>query len=213
MKSEQKYIIFTMVGLILFFMVSGYVYKNYETSEITNKVKENNLLLERPYSWSTGNKDAKVHLVEFFDPACETCAQFEPLVAKIMDDNKGDIRLTLRYAPYHNGSDYVVKMLEAARKQGKFKETLKMMFETQRYWASHGQPNLQALWQFLPKLGIDIDRLIIDMKDPELDKIIAQDLADAKVVGADKTPSYFVNGKPLQRFGYEHLKELIYSEL
>ena len=213
MKSQQKLVIFSTIGLILFFMISGYIYKNYKSNEISNMAKQNASLFEREYSMSVGNKDAKVHLVEFFDPACETCAQFKPLVQKIINDNKGKIRLTLRYAPYHNGSDYVVKMLEAARKQGKFEETLDMMFATQKYWASHGEPNLQALWKFLPKLGLDIDKIMTDMKDPKLDKIIAQDLADAKVLGANKTPSYFVNGKPLQRFGYEQLKELIYSEL
>jgi len=213
MKSQQKLVIFSAIGLILFFLVTGAMYKNQQSNEISNKAKENALLLERPYSYSIGNKDAKVHLVEFFDPACETCAQFKPLVEKIMEDNKDKIRLTLRYAPYHSGSDYVVKMLEAARKQGKFEETLEMMFATQEYWASHHQPKPQVLWQFLPKLGLDIDQLVIDMKDPKLDDLIKQDLADAKILGATKTPSYFVNGKPLQKFGYEQLKELIYSEL
>ena len=194
-------------------MIAGVLYKNYKTNEFTSMSKEKAELFERPYSWSVGNKDAKVHLVEFFDPACETCAQFHPLVKEIMKKNEGKIRLTLRYAPYHQGSDQVVKMLEAARKQGKFTQTLEMMFATQKYWASHHKPNPQILWQFLPKLGLDIDKLVKDMKDPSMDKLIAQELADAKALGATKTPSYFVNGKPLQKFGYQHLKDLIYSEL
>ena len=210
---KQKLVIFTAIGLIVFFMIAGVLYKNYQTNEFAKMSKSKSELFERPYSWSTGNKDAKVHLVEFFDPACETCAQFHPLIKDIMKKNEGNIRLTLRYAPYHTGSDQVVKMLEAARKQGKFTQTLEMMFATQKYWASHHKPNPQVLWQFLPKLGLDIDRLVKDMKDPEMDKLVAQELADAKALGANKTPSYFVNGKPLQRFGYEQLKELIYSEL
>ncbi len=210
---KQKLIIFTAIGLIVFFMIAGVLYKNYKTNEFTSMSKEKAELFERPYSWSVGNKDAKVHLVEFFDPACETCAQFHPLVKEIMKKNEGKIRLTLRYAPYHQGSDQVVKMLEAARKQGKFTQTLEMMFATQKYWASHHKPNPQILWQFLPKLGLDIDKLVKDMKDPSMDKLIAQELADAKALGATKTPSYFVNGKPLQKFGYQHLKDLIYSEL
>lgn len=213
MKSQQKLVIFSAIGLILFFMITGSLYKNTQSNEISNVIEQNALLLERPYSYSVGNTDAKVHLVEFFDPACATCAQFYPLVKKIMEENRGNIRLTLRYAPYHSGSDQVVKMLEAARKQDKFEETLNMIFSTQKYWISNHQVNSQALWQFLPSLGLDIDKFIIDMKNPELDKLIAQDLADAKVLGANKTPSYFVNGKPLQKFGYEQLKELIYSEL
>ena len=211
--SKQKLVIFTAIGLIAFFMIAGTLYKNYQMNEFSEMAKEKSELFERPYSWSVGNKDAKVHLVEFFDPACETCAQFHPLVKDIMKKNEGKIRLTLRYAPYHQGSAQVVKMLEAARKQGKFNETLEMMFATQKYWASHHKPNPQVLWQFLPKLGLDTDRLIKDMKDPAMDKLVAQELADAKALGATKTPSYFVNGKPLQKFGYEQLKELIYSEL
>jgi len=213
MKSQQKIVIFSTIGLILFFIISGSVYKHFQTSEIENMAKLNQSLLEREYSLSIGNKDAKVHLVEFFDPACGTCAQFKPLVHKIMNNHKGKIRLTLRYAPFHRGSDYIVRILEAARKQGKFNETLDMFFATQRYWASHEGPKTQVIWSFLPKLGLNIEQLQQDMKNPEIDKIIAQDLADGKVLGANKTPAFFVNGKPLQHFGYEQLKELINSEL
>jgi len=213
MKSQQKIVIFSTIGLILFFIISGSVYKHFQSSEIEQMAKLNQLLLERDYSLSIGNKDAKVHLVEFFDPACGTCAQFKPLVHKIMNKHKGQIRLTLRYAPYHRGSVDIVKILEAARKQGKFDETLDMFFATQRYWMSHDGPKFKVIWSSLSKLGLDIDQLTKDMKNPELDKIITQDLADAKVLGATKTPSFFVNGKPLQQFGYEQLKELINSEL
>ena len=211
--SKQKLVIFTAIGLIAFFMIAGTLYKNYQMEEFSAMSKEKSELFERPYSWSIGNKDAKVHLVEFYDPACETCAQFHPLVKDIMKKNEGNIRLTLRYAPYHQGSKQVVKMLEAAREQGKFTETLELMFATQKSWASHHDPNPDMLWQLLPKLGLDMDRLAKDMKDPAMDKLIGQELADAKVLGATKTPSYFANGKPLQQFGFEELKELIYSEL
>ena len=76
--------------------------------------------LVRMHSQSLGRVDAPVQIVEFFDPACGTCAQFYPLVKKIVADNREDIRLTVRYAPFHPGSDQVVKVLEASRKQGKF---------------------------------------------------------------------------------------------
>ena len=211
--SKQKLVIFTAIGLIAFFMIAGTLYKNYQMEEFSAMSKERAELFERPYSWSIGNKDAKVHLVEFFDPACETCAQFYPLVKGIMKKNEGKIRLTLRYATYHPGSDQVVKMLEAARQQGKFAEALEMLFATQQQWTRNHRANPEAVWQLMGRLGLDIDKFIEAMKSPEIDKIIQQDLADAKVLGATKTPSYFVNGKPLQRFGYEELKELIYSEL
>ena len=210
--NQKKIVIFTGIGLIVLFVIAGYIYKNQQTQKLTQIAKDKSELFERPHSWSIGSKDAKVHLVEFMDPACETCAQFHPFVKDLMKKNEGKIRLTLRYATFHEGSDVVVKMLEAARLQGRYIESLEMMFMTQRYWASHHHPQPELLWEFLPKLGLDMDKLAQDMKNPALDKLIAQDMADAKVLGASKTPSYFVNGKPLQTFGYEPLKKLIYSE-
>jgi len=210
--NQKKIIIFTTLGLITLFVIAGYVYKNQQSQALSQMAENKSELFERPYSWSIGPKDAKVHIVEFMDPACETCALFHPFVKDIMMKNEGKIRLTLRYAPFHDGADEVVKMLEAARMQGKFIEALEMMFTTQRYWASHHHPKPELLMEFLPKLGLDMEKLAKDMKDPMLDKMIAQDMADAKTLGATKTPGFFVNGKPLQTFGYEQLKELIYSE-
>ncbi|NKQ41229.1 MAG: thioredoxin domain-containing protein [Sulfurovum sp.] len=160
-----------------------------------------------------GNPDAKVHIVEFFDPACETCAQFHPFVKNILKENKGKIKLTLRYATFHEGSEYIVKILEAAKKQGKYLETLDLAFQTQSHWAIHHKANPEIFWRFLPKIGLDMKKLAKDVMDPKLDKLIAQDMKDAKALGANKTPSYFVNGKPLQKFGYQELKDLINSEL
>jgi len=51
------------------------------------------------------------------------------------------------------------------------------------------------------------------MKDPAIAKLIAQDMADAKTLNVRKTPGYFVNGRPLQEFGYRQLHELVQSEL
>ncbi len=51
------------------------------------------------------------------------------------------------------------------------------------------------------------------MHSPEIAKIIAQDMADVRALNVQKTPGYFVNGKPLQTFGYRQLQHLIQTEL
>ena len=78
-----------------------------------------------------GNPDAKVHIVEFLDPACETCAAFYPEVKKLMAANPDRIRLSVRHVPFHNGSDQVVRILEAARDQGKYRPTLEALLASQ----------------------------------------------------------------------------------
>jgi protein-disulfide isomerase len=51
------------------------------------------------------------------------------------------------------------------------------------------------------------------MDGPAIMKIIQQDLGDARLLGADKTPTFFVNGKPLPSFGFEQLQTLVDSEV
>ena len=204
---------FTCLVLFFVFVFASSHYKAKQVEKYGFMAEENVETFVRDYSMTLGSDDAKVYLVEFMDPACETCAAFSPFVKKIMAANPGRIKLVLRYAPFHDGADYFVKILEAARKQGKYWETLDVMYKSQPYWASHSNPQPQKIWQFLPGAGVDIEQLRKDMNDPAIVKMIEQDLADAKTLNVRKTPGFFVNGKPLQNFGSQQLYQLIQSGL
>lgn len=211
----KTYLIFglSVVGLILAFAVGSSYYKGKQADKIGFLAQENAELFIRDHSQTMGGDDAKVYLIEFMDPACETCAAFSPFVKQIIVNNPGKIKLVLRYAPFHDGADYFVKILEAAKKQEKYWETLNVMYKTQPYWASHHNPQPQRIWQFLPQAGIDVERIRKDMNDPAIAKLIDQDLADAKTLNVRKTPGFFVNGKPLQTFGSKQLLQLVQSEI
>ena len=211
---NKKAVIISLLVLLVIFLGGGYIYKTNKSEQLASNAKANYSALVREHSTIIGNKDAKVELVEFFDPACETCAQMHPLVKQIMKENEGNIKLVLRYAPFHAGSNNVVVMLEATKEQNKFNEVLELLFKTQRIWTVNHQVDLNKLWGVLvvSKL-LDMDKLIIDMKNPNLIKIVEQDLADAKTLKATKTPAYYVNGKPLEVFGLQNLKDLINSQL
>jgi protein-disulfide isomerase len=211
----KKYVIFGLacLALILVFVFASSYYKEKQVARYGFMARENAALFVRDYSPTLGHDEARVYLVEFMDPACETCAAFSPFVKQMMDANPGRIKLVLRYAPFHDGADYFVKILEAARKQGKYWETLEVMYKAQPYWASHHDPQPQKIWQFLPQAGLDLERIRKDMNDPAIARIIAQDMADAKTLNVHKTPGFFVNGKPLQTFGSQQLWQLVLSEL
>ena len=200
-----------VLGLIFFF-ASAY-YKGQQADKYGFMAEKNAELFVRPHSPILGSPEAKVYIVEFMDPACETCAAFEPFIKNIMANNPGKIKLVIRYAPFHDGADTFVKILEAARMQGKYWETLDVMFRSQGVWANHHNYQPEKLWGFLPHAGLDLERIRKDMHDPAIAKIIAQDMADVKTLNVQKTPGYFVNGKPLQVFGYRQLQQLIQAEL
>jgi len=160
-----------------------------------------------------GNPEARVHVVEFLDPACETCASFYPFVKRMMAASPGRIRVSVRYAPFHGNSVDVVKILEAARKQGKYWEALEALLATQSRWAPNHSPQLDLVWGQLAGLGLDLERVRQDMHGADIGRIVEQDVADAKALNVTKTPEFFVNGKPMPSFGYEQLATLVSEAL
>ena len=211
----MKYVLFgvSCFVLIVAFVFAASYYKGRQAEKYGFMAQENASTFIREHSQTLGDDTAKVYLVEFMDPACETCAAFSPFVKQMLGAFPGQIKLVLRYAPFHQGADYFVKILEAARKQGKYWETLDVMYKSQPYWASHHNPQPEKIWQFLPAAGLDMERIRKDMSDPAIAKLIEQDLADAKTLAVRKTPGFFVNGKPLQTFGSEQLLQLVRAEI
>lgn len=213
MSNKALMFIFSGVLLLVLFIVGSVLFKGQQADKIESVAMNNAEVFARQYPQTLGSPEAKVIITEFIDPGCETCASFSPFIKSALNAYPGKIKLVIRYAPLHQGADYMVKILEAARKQGKYWETLKVMYGTQSVWASHQNPQPQLIWQYLPQAGLDLDKLRKDMDDPEIARLIQQDIADAQTLGVHKTPGFFVNGRPLVTFGAEPLKALILSEL
>lgn len=211
---KKQYIAFLGAsGLVLVFMLAIHFYTRQRADEIELMARNSAAPLVRDHSQSLGPADAKVVIVEFLDPACEACRDFAPHIKNLLALHTGKIRLVLRYAPFHQGSDTMVKILEAARKQGQYWETLQLMFDTQPHWASHHHPQPDKIWKFLSSAGLNIEKIRSDMNDPSILEILRQDIADVQTLGVRKTPSFFVNGKPLASFGLSQLKSLVAEEI
>ena len=165
------------------------------------------------YSPTQGNPEAKVHIVEFLDPACETCAEFYPYVKQMLAANPDKVRLTVRLVPFHKGADYVVKVLDGARKQGKFWPALEALLANQAYWARNHTVQPEYVWKPLEGLGLNIEQLKVDMNAPDVAQRMELELKDAKALKVTQTPEYFVNGRPLPSFGLEQLQALVREEV
>ncbi len=168
--------------------------------------------LQRPLVASMGRPDARVHIVEFLDPACETCADFYPRVKKMLADNPDRIRLSVRLLAFHKGVDVAVKALEASKAQGKFWMVLDRLLASQPRWVVQHNVNADAVWEQLRSLDLDVDRLKADMESPEVKRNMALDAQDAKTLKVTQTPEYFVNGRGLPEFGFAQLQRLVADE-
>jgi protein-disulfide isomerase len=207
---KQKHlVIFSAFFLLLAFVAGTMLYRSQKADESLQAYRRDKSTFIGENVPAYGNPAAKVDLVEFLDPACGTCKEFYPFVKKLMAAHPDKVRLYVRYAPFHPGSDQVVKILEAAHMQGKFRETLEAVFAAQDSWAPNHRPQPELVWNYIGGVGLDIIKLRHDMNTPEVEKIVQQGLADATKLNVKATPEFFVNGKPLPSFGYDQLKSLV----
>ncbi len=195
------------------FAVAASAYRSNATSAVNAIARDESNSLTPAHAQRLGDPAARVVIVEFFDPACETCAAFAPVAKGLVETHPGQVQLVLRYAAFHKGSDTMVAILEASRRQDKYWETLEIMFATQSQWASHHDPQPDRIWPLLEAGGLDVTRLRADMTDPAIDAVILADAKDGEKLGVNKTPSFFVNERPLTRFGQAQLTALVEAEI
>lgn len=86
-------VLVTGAAVALAFVASVMVFKNRAGQELALVAQTNSEALIRPHAPVYGNPAAKVTIVEFLDPACETCRAFHPIVKSIVNTSFGNVRL------------------------------------------------------------------------------------------------------------------------
>lgn len=209
--SRRTVVIAISVLAVVGFAVAAFFYDRASTMPQATAPVPQNSALERFNSPSFGPAKAPVTIVEFFDPSCESCRAFYPIVKKMMSQHPTDVRLVLRYVKLHKGSEEAIRLLEAARKQGVYAPVLEAVLEAQPQW--HDDAQASAAWDAAAQAGLDVAKAREQMVSPEITATIERDAADAKTLGVSGTPTFFVNGKPLTNFGAQQLYDLIWSEI
>lgn len=212
--NSKKFTVSILLAVVLVFFAFGmYSYQERVKNSQSDKVSQAESRLVRAHSPVLGPANAPVTIVEFFDPACETCRDFYPIVKGLLKKYPNDVRLVLRYAPFHRNSDLVVKMLEASKVQGKYWEVLDAVLADQPMWASHGEPNLYLAYQSAVRVGVDLNKALFDAQTSAVTAALKQDVEDLTALEVTKTPTFFVNGRALPSFGREQLESLVAEEV
>ena len=207
---NRKTLFIAVAGLLLLvFVIATVLFQNYKTTQQGASVNQNQSVLEREGAPVKGAADAKVTIVEFLDPACGTCRDFNPFMQQFIDQYPGKVKVMVRYAPLHPGSDQVVKMLEAAHHQGQFWQALELLFSSQDRWVLNHISQPMRARRILYALDLDQEKLTDDMNRSEVAQAIQQDMQDGQALKVRATPEFFVNGRPMPSFGYAQLSQLV----
>ena len=211
--SSRSLVAAAVVVLVVAVVAATLLYENEDTQPLQSDAMARQAALASDHSPTLGDPGAKVHIVEFLDPACGTCALFFPMVKQWMTEAPDKLRLSVRHVAFHSGSDYAVRILEASRKQDKYWQTLEALLASQSQWVLNHIVQQDRVLPAIAGLGLNVDQLMADMNSVEVMQRIEQDKKDAVFLKVSATPEYFVNGRPLPSFGQQQLLDLVREEL
>ena len=137
-----------------------------------------------------GSRDADVQIVEYSDPQCPACALANEAINDIIANNQGKVMLLYRHFPlsYHQFAKQGARAMQAANRQGKFKEMKDILFQNQE------QISDSAIANFAEQIGLDMTKYQEDYNDPKIIAKVESDFQKGLEVKIDATPTVFLNG-------------------
>ncbi len=165
-----------------------------------------------------GPVDAKVTIVEFSDFQCPFCSRgYQILEEQVMPEYEGKVRLFFKHLPLksiHPWAEGAALATECAGDQSGdgFWKMYHAIFKGQR---ELNQDNLKAkVTEFAKSAGLDEGKFVQCYDTKSALPRIEKDLAEAAAVGANSTPTFFINGRRLEGAQpLENFKAIIDEEL
>lgn len=149
-----------------------------------------------------GPSDAKVTIVEFSDFQCPFCSRgYQILEEQVMPEYEGKVRLYFKHLPLksiHPWAEGAALAAEcvAAQNPDAFWKMYHSLFKNQK---DLNQDNLKAkVTEFAKSAGVDEGKFVQCYDTKAAIPRVEKDLAEAAAVGANSTPTFFINGRRLE---------------
>ena len=141
-----------------------------------------------------GPDDAAVTIVVWSDFLCPYCVTQAPVLDAALRAHPRDVRVVYRHLPLpmHAGADVAAEAAVEAGRQGKF-----WPFHDQLLAASAGGLPREVLIERARLAGLDVPALEAALADHRHRDAVMTDVAAALSLGANGTPTVFVNGRAL----------------
>jgi protein-disulfide isomerase len=164
----------------------------------------------RPDDPVRGNPRAPVTIVLFSDFQCPFCARVGPTLDEVQRAYGDKVRIVWKHQPlpFHQQALPAAEAAEAAREQGKFWQMHDKLFASQR------ELSPDAYGRIARELGLDVKKFDAAVQSGKARTRIQQDQQLASQVGAQGTPTMFVNGeKVVGAVPFAQLKAVIDRQL
>ena len=146
-------------------------------------------IFRSPLAPVAGNANGKVTIVEFFDYNCPYCGRAFKHLENVMK-SAPSLRIVFKEYPIFGGASVVAaRAALAARKQGKYFAFHKAMLE------SRFRKTESMVFRIARQVGLDMERLKRDMKNPQIDQALQESNRLAAALGVRGTPAFLVGDK------------------
>jgi protein-disulfide isomerase len=145
-----------------------------------------------------GAAKAPVTIEEFADFQCPPCGTLSGVLKNLEKAYEGKVRMVFRHYPLQNHVHARPAALaaEAAGLQGKFWQMHDLLYQNRAAWAA--APSLRPFIDgYAQTLGLDLVRFAQDLEGEQTKARVAADRERADSLGVDRTPSVFINQKPI----------------
>ena len=127
----------------------------------------------------------------------------------MLDKNPDKVNLVIKHFPLanHKFARRASAVALAAGNQGKFWECHAKIFE------NYKGINEAKVQEIATEIGLDVERLNKDAKDPAIQNLIKRDVNNGRQSGVRGTPTIFVNGKRLNNRSLAGFQQAIEAAL
>jgi protein-disulfide isomerase len=160
------------------------------TSESLDKLAPDGLAPE------LGNRDARITVVAFIDYECPHCADFAPVLRRVMEAEKSDIHLAIRDFPIIDATASRVSANAALCVLDQGQEKYWRFFD--QLFADQTKRTRDDFLTMAKIVGADVTAFDACLTSRKHDLEIDSDFALGKSVGVEGTPTIFINRAKIQ---------------
>ena len=149
-------------------------------------VEKQDQLFHGDPAFFAGNPDGKIALVEFFDYNCGYCRRAAPDLLALIDENP-DLKVVFKEYPVLGPESLVAARAGvAAAKQDRYADFHFALM------AHNGPINEDAIFTVAETLGMDTNRLQLDMASEDVDRVLEANFALGQSLGVTGTPNFII---------------------
>lgn len=206
--SKNTWIVFIA---IVFVMFGGLVFLSLKNNIDVSNITTNSIVPASSQSGGIGDhvldtRDKKVILIEYGDFQCPGCGQAYQPIKIVTEKYKYKLTFIFRNFPItslHPNARAAAAAAETAGLMGKYWQMHDKLYENQSAWENaSGTDRTNLFAGYASDIGLDQTTFIktLNDKNSEINKKINFDIALGKKDSVSGTPSFYLNGKPVDQY-------------